>query len=76
MNKSTSTASTTSNTSSNIVTESSSSNAPLWFLLGHSMSNDRVTIINNTKEKFSCQDCETVKDDKKVYDDCLQKCEK
>lgn len=52
------------------------SNAPLWFLIGHSTANDKVTIINNTNEKFSCNDCESVKDEKEVYTACMKKCVK
>lgn len=49
-------------------------NAPLWFLVGHSVAQDRVTVINNTNEKFSCSDCESIKDEKDVYNACMKKC--
>lgn len=50
--------------------------APMWFLIGHSTAQDRITVINNTNEKFSCNDCESLKNEKEVYNVCLKKCTK
>lgn len=62
-----------------IIKETSSdgfSSAPMWFLIGHSTAQDRIHVINNTNEKFSCSDCESLKDEKDVYNACLKKCTK
>ena len=59
-----------------VVHEHYGSNAPLWFLIGHSTAHDKVTVINNTDEKFSCSDCESLKDEKEVYTACMKKCVK